>query len=223
MRRFAVLVLTLTVATAACGGDGADAVDSPAYLAFRDQPTACGASRPEPATAVQFDEAGEAGVQRPVRAVLQTSCGAVTLELDPTLAPATVNSFVFLAEEGFFDGTVSHRVVPGFVIQAGDPTATGLGDPGYSLPDEFPEPDFAYTRGVVAMANSGLPNSGGSQFFLVLADISLPPTFTVFGRVVDGFEVMDTIAAVELGPQPPDAVPSRPLESVYLERVEITR
>jgi cyclophilin family peptidyl-prolyl cis-trans isomerase len=223
MHRFAALALAIVATTAACGDGGAAAVDSPAYLAFRDQPTACGAARPEPAKALQFEEADDAAVEGRIQAVLHTSCGAITLELDPALAPATVNSFVFLADEGYFDGTVSHRVVPGFVIQAGDPTATGLGGPGYPLPDEFPGPDHVYTRGMVAMANSGLPNSGGSQFFLVLADLSLPPNFTVFGRVVDGFEVMDSIVAVPLGPQPPDAVPSRPLESVYLERVEITR
>lgn len=158
-----------------------------------------------------------------MRAVLHTSCGPITIELDPALAPETVNSFVFLAEEGYYDGTVSHRVVPGYVIQAGDPTASGRGGPGYAIPDEFPAPDFSYTRGIVAMANTGRPNTGGSQFFLVLEDASLPPNYTVFGTVVDGFEVMDRIGQLPLGPQPGDAVPSRPLETVYLERVEIDR
>ncbi|MBN2112962.1 MAG: peptidylprolyl isomerase [Acidimicrobiia bacterium] len=157
----------------------------------------------------------------PVRVVLHTSCGAITLELDPALAPETVNSFVFLARQGYFDGTVSHRVLPGFVFQAGDPTASGTGSPGYRLPDEFPPDGFAYTKGVLAMANTGAPESGGSQFFIALDDIDLPPAYTVFGRVIEGFETLDQIAALPLGPNPGDPAPSRPLETVYLERVEV--
>jgi cyclophilin family peptidyl-prolyl cis-trans isomerase len=170
---------------------------------------------------MQFEAAGDAGIDSVVRVVLHTSCGDVTLELDPALAPETVNSFVFLAQQGYFDGTVSHRVVPGFVFQAGDPTATGRGDPGYSLPDEFPAAGFTYTRGVVAMANSGLPDSGGSQFFIALEDIDLAPNYTVFGRVVDGFDALERIAAVPMASNPPDPVPSRPMETIYLETVEI--
>ncbi len=232
-RSLPVILLALALLAAACGDDdattttsttapgGAPAVDSPEYQAFRAQATACGAAAPAAATAMTFAAAGDAGVSGPVRAVLHTSCGDVTLELDPALAPETVNSFVFLAQQGYFDGTVSHRVVPGFVFQAGDPTATGRGDPGYSLPDEFPPAGFAYTRGVVAMANSGLPNSGGSQFFIALDDIGLPPNYTVFGRVVDGFDTLERIAALPMAPNPPDPAPSRPLETIYLETVEI--
>jgi peptidylprolyl isomerase len=232
-RSLPVILLALALLAAACGDDaattttsttapgGGPAVDSPEYQAFRAQATACGAAAPAAATAMTFAAAGDAGVSGPVRAVLHTSCGDVTLELDPALAPETVNSFVFLAQQGYFDGTVSHRVVPGFVFQAGDPTATGRGDPGYSLPDEFPPAGFAYTRGVVAMANSGLPNSGGSQFFIALDDIGLPPNYTVFGRVVDGFDTLERIAALPMAASPPDPVPSRPLETIYLETVEI--
>ncbi len=89
------------------------------------------------------------------------------------------------------------------------------------LPDEFPAVDFSYTRGTVAMANSGAPDSGGSQFFIVLADIGLPPNYTVFGRVVDGFDTLERIAALPMAPNPPDPAPSRPLETIYLETVEI--
>ncbi len=232
MPRRALLVLTLALlplAAAACGdddsatttaGDGT-AVDSAAYQAFRAQDTACGAAAPAPARALQFDAPGDAGITGPVRVVLHTSCGAITLELDPALAPATVNSFVFLARQGYFDGTVAHRVVPGFVFQAGDPTASGSGDPGYSLPDEFPAAGFSYVRGTVAMANNGTPESGGSQFFIALDDISLSPAYTVFGAVVDGFDVLETISALPMAPSPPDPVNSRPLETVYLERVEV--
>jgi cyclophilin family peptidyl-prolyl cis-trans isomerase len=238
MRRTITLAALLAVLAAACGGEDdagvedspavagdttLDAVTNPEYLAFRDQPTACGAERPDLAVSMEFSAPEDAGVTGAVTAVLHTSCGPITVELDPALAPETVNSFVFLAEQGYFDGTVSHRVVPGFVIQAGDPTASGRSGPGYAVPDEFPQAGFAYTRGVLAMANSGQPNSGGSQFFIVLDDIFLPPTFTVFGSVVEGFEVMDAITGLSLGPQPIDSVPSRPLETIHLERVEIDR
>jgi len=221
MLRPTLLILgPLALLAAACGG-GDTAVGSTEYQAFRAQPTACGATAPDPAVSMQFPAPEDAEVTGPILVVLHTSCGAVTLELDPSLAPETVNSFVFLAREGYFDGTVSHRVVPGFVFQAGDPTASGTGDPGYSLPDEFPPADFAYTRGVVAMANSGIADSGGSQFFVALADIGLPPNYTVFGRVVAGFDVLERIAALPMGPNPPDPVDSRPLETIYLERVEV--
>ncbi|MFH1329111.1 MAG: peptidylprolyl isomerase [Actinomycetota bacterium] len=226
-----ILALSLLlVVTAACGDNDATtttspadgpAVASPEYQAFRAQPTACGAAAPAPAVAMQFDSPADAGVDGPIEVVLHTSCGAVRLELDPALAPETVNSFVFLAQQGYFDGTVSHRVAPGFVFQAGDPTASGTGSPGYRLPDELPASGFTYTRGVVAMANSGAPESGGSQFFIALDDIGLPPNYTVFGRVVDGFDALVRIAALPMGLNPPDPTNSRPLETVYLERVEV--
>ncbi len=232
MPRRALLVLTLALlplAAAACGdddsaptttGDGTT-VDSAAYQEFRAQDTACDAEAPAPARAMQFDAAGDAGVTGPVRVVLHTSCGDITLELDPALAPETVNSFVFLARQGYFDGTVSHRVVAGFVFQAGDPTASGSGNPGYRLPDEFPAAGFSYVKGTVAMANNGTPDSGGSQFFIALEDIDLLPNYTVFGHVLEGFDVLDTITALSMGPNGFDAVDSRPLETIYLEVVEV--
>jgi peptidyl-prolyl cis-trans isomerase B (cyclophilin B) len=136
------------------------------------------------------------------------------------MAPATVNSFVFLASAGYFDGSVPHRVVPGFVIQAGDQTATGREGPGYTIPDELPESGFVYEQGTLAMANSG-PNSTGSQFFIVLADARLNPDFSAFGRVVDGFETLDRIAALPLGPNAFGEL-SVPLETVFIESVTIT-
>ncbi len=221
------LAVAAALLAAACGGDAPSTSAAPGivstaqYLEFREQPTACGAEAPEAAVAMAFDAPGDAGVDGPAEVVLHTSCGPVHLRLDPAAAPETVNSFVFLARQGYFDGTVSHRVVPGFVFQAGDPTATGGGDPGYSIPDELPAAGFAYTRGVVAMANTGDPDSGGSQFFIALADIALPPGYTVFGEVTEGLDVLDRIAALPMGPNPGDAVDSRPLETVYLERVEV--
>ncbi len=162
------------------------------------------------------------GITGPVTAVLHTSCGDVTIELVPDVAPATVNSFVYLAEQGYFDGTVSHRIFAGFVVQMGDPTATGRGSPGYRIVDELPAPDFTYVTGVVAMANGG-PNSGGSQFFIMLGDSSLPPDYTVFGFVVDGLDVLDRIATVPVAANPNTFEPSYPRETLYLESVTIER
>jgi cyclophilin family peptidyl-prolyl cis-trans isomerase len=196
-------------------------VSTAEYLAFRSQPTACGAAAPEAAEALSFAAPSDAAVTGPVEVVLHTSCGPIRLRLDPAAAPQTVNSFIFLARQGYFDGTVSHRVVPGFVFQAGDPTATGGGGPGYTIPDELPPAGFNYTRGVVAMANTGTAHSGGSQFFIALDDLTLAPTYTAFGEVVQGLDVLDRIAALPMGPNPPDTVDSRPLETVYLERVEV--
>lgn len=127
-------------------------------------------------------------------ATLETSHGTIVLDLDPTYAPLAVNNFVFLASEGFYDGVTFHRVVPGFVIQGGDPTGTGRGGPGYRFRDELEGPGD-YRRGTVAMANSG-PNTNGSQFFICLADVRLPHQYTIFGRVVEGLDVVDAIAAL---------------------------
>lgn len=224
------MILLAVVLVAACGDDdgsrapdpSGDAVSTPEYQAFTAQPVACGADQPDPAIAMSFQAPDDMGLTEPVTAVLHTSCGEVTLELDPDLAPATVNSFVFLAEQGYFDGTASHRVFPGFMIQAGDPTASGRGGPGYVLPDELPPAGFVYERGVVAMANAG-SGTGGSQFFMMLADNPLPPAYSVFGRVVDGLAVLDRIAQVPLTSRGGNPERSSPLETVYLERIEVER
>jgi cyclophilin family peptidyl-prolyl cis-trans isomerase len=151
---------------------------------------------------------------------IETSCGDIGVELNPDLAPIAVNSFVFLANRGYFDGSVSHRIVAGFMFQAGDPTATGTGGPGYRIAtDEWPAPGFIYERGVVAMANAG-PGSTGSQFFIMLGDSSLPPNFTVIGRVVSGDDVLTAIADVPVTERP-NGERSLPLEALYLERVRI--
>lgn len=191
------------------------------YDGFRAQPTACGADAPEPIELMTFDEPEDMAIDpaTPITVTISTSCGDIVVELDPSIAPETVNSFVFLAEQGFFDGGASHRIAPGYLMQAGDPTATGRGGPGYSLPDELPTDDTPYTRGTLAMANGG-PDTGGSQFFIMLDDIGLPPDYSVFGRVVEGFEVLDAIAAVPLG-FTSRGEPSSPLESVYLAKVTV--
>ncbi|WP_298133587.1 peptidylprolyl isomerase [Micropruina sp.] len=118
--------------------------------------------------------------------VMTLNGSPITLTLDRELAPCTVNSFTSLADQGYFDGTVCHRVTDAgiFVLQCGDPSGTGRGGPGYTIPDEF-EKIPGYPAGVLAMANTGAPNSGGSQFFIVYADTPLPPQYTVFGTMDD--------------------------------------
>lgn len=122
---------------------------------------------------------------------LETSKGIIEFELYPADAPKTVSNYIYLAEEGYYDGLVFHRVVPGFVIQGGDPNGTGAGGPGYKFADEPVTKE--YTQGIVAMANSG-PDTNGSQFFIMLEDNStLPKDYTIFGKVTSGLEVVKQI------------------------------
>nr|WP_246461943.1 peptidylprolyl isomerase [Nocardia transvalensis] len=131
----------------------------------------------------------------PYTATLQTNCGAVTLDLEASKAPHTVNSFAFLSGEQYFDHTRCHRLTTDgiFVLQCGDPTGTGSGGPGYKFGDENLE-GAVYPAGTVAMANAG-PNTNGSQFFLVYADSQLPAKYTPFGRITAGMDVLQNIAA----------------------------
>lgn len=124
---------------------------------------------------------------------LETGKGMIELELYPEHAPKTVNNFVFLAEEGFYDGVTFHRVIPNFMIQGGDPTATGRGGPGYQFEDEFDGNPLSHEQGVISMANAG-PNTNGSQFFIThKPQPHLDGKHTVFGTVVNGQEVVDAI------------------------------
>jgi cyclophilin family peptidyl-prolyl cis-trans isomerase len=137
--------------------------------------------------------------------VLKTTEGSFTIELDQKLAPNTARSLVRLTRNGFFNGTKFHRVVPGFVIQGGDPTGTGSGGPGYSTVD-VPPSDAAYTEGVVAMAKTQneAPGTAGSQFFVVTGeDIGLPPEYAIVGRVTAGMDTVKAIAALGVGDGPP--------------------
>lgn len=189
----------------------------PRYEAFRQQATACDGTTPEPEVLKTFDAAepqSDISGESTVTARLVTSCGDILIDLDPAASPKTVESFVFLARSGYYDGTAFHRLSKGFVIQGGDPQADGLGGPGYVVPDEFPPADFAYTEGVVAMANNGRSTTG-SQFFIVTrADAKLAPTYNVLGRVRDSQDTLDLIAAIPLAGEVPR-------ESLYVEEVEI--
>ena len=133
-------------------------------------PEGCSGATPPPPSSKQYqqpEQVLEQGVD--YRAVIETSCGEIEVDLDEQAAPQTVNSFVFLAQEGYFDGLTWHRIVRDFVVQGGDPQGTGLGGPGYELPDELPKKSEQYVFGTVAMANAG-PDTGGSQFFIVVHD-----------------------------------------------------
>jgi peptidylprolyl isomerase len=146
--------------------------------------------------------------------------GAFTIELLPKEAPCAVNSFVYLAGRKFFDGVTFHRIVKGFVIQGGDPAGTGQGGPGYSFNDELGN-DLKYEVGTVAMANSG-PNTNGSQFFVVAGPqgTTLPKSYTIFGRVIEGLDVVKRINSVPTkGGNGPDA--ESPRRKVLIERISI--
>jgi peptidylprolyl isomerase len=148
-------------------------------------------------------------------AQMATSKGEMTIALDPIGAPVTTNNFVFLARWHYFDGIAFHRVIPGFVLQGGDPTGTGTGGPGYRFNDELPKPG-RYELGSLAMANAG-PDTNGSQFFIISGPqgVALPPKYSLFGKVVGGLDVIATIEAI--------GTPSgKPTERVVIESVTVT-
>ena len=148
-------------------------------------------------------------------ATMVTTKGTLEIVLDALGAPNTVNSFVFLARWHYYDGIVFHRIIPGFVLQGGDPTGTGAGGPGYKFKDELPKPG-RYELGSLAMANAG-PHTNGSQFFVISGPdgIRLPPLYALFGKVVKGLDVVETINAI--------GTPSgKPREDVVIESVTIT-
>jgi cyclophilin family peptidyl-prolyl cis-trans isomerase len=148
-------------------------------------------------------------------ATIHTTVGDIEVQLFADDAPKAANNFVDLARKGFYDGVIFHRIVPGFVIQGGDPTGTGTGGPGYKFEDEPFKGD--YDRGTLAMANAG-PNTNGSQFFICLADLGgrLPKNYTIFGRVTKGMDVVDKIAAGPTGAN------DRPRDPVSMTSVDVT-
>ncbi|MCY1712934.1 peptidylprolyl isomerase [Caproiciproducens galactitolivorans] len=132
---------------------------------------------------------------------ITTNEGTIKIELYPNIAPNTVNNFISLVQKGFYNGTIFHRVIPGFMIQGGDPEGTGMGGPGYSIQGEFSDNgvknDLKHTRGVLSMARSMDPNSAGSQFFIMVADAShLDGQYAAFGKVIEGIEEADRIVSV---------------------------
>jgi len=225
LKRFALiaaLVLALGLLSA-CGGDDDEGSPSGAEEEETSAATESGCESveaPEPKE-VSLDPPPKQPSSDNLTAVVDTSCGTFEIALDTQENPKTAASFEYLAENGVLDGTPFHRIVPGFVIQAGDPAGTGSGPgPGYSV-DEPPAADAEYTRGVVAMAKTAAepPGRSGSQFFVVTtADAGLPPDYAIAGEVTEGLEVVDTIAS--LG-DPVSGGTGTPLDVVVIDSVTI--
>ncbi len=213
-RALALPPLLVVLALAGCGGS--------------DDETAAPASGSSACEAVTVPEPrADGGATKPTgrldsavtyRLVFSTNCGDFTVTLDQKAAPNTASSLVSLARAGFYDGTIIHRIVPGFVIQGGDPTGTGTGGSGYQTID-VPPAGAAYTHGVVAMAKSGAdpPGAAGSQYFVVTgADVGLPAEYAIVGEVTAGIEVVDVIG--QLG----DPATEQPTEPVVVASVAVS-
>ena len=159
----------------------------------------------------------ELDLDRSYEAVISTSVGDITMQLFAREAPITVNSFIFLAKQRYFEGIIFHRVVRDFVIQTGDPTGTGMGGPGYTFPDELHR-TYPYEPGMVAMANSG-PDTNGSQFFICSGiycnNLNEIPNYTIFGQVIAGMEFVQEINRLEVDQQ------DRPLKEIVIKSVTI--
>jgi peptidylprolyl isomerase len=166
----------------------------------------------------KFAEAPEMGIDPAKRytATMETSMGTLVIALDPIAAPRTVNNFVYLAAQHYYDGVIFHRIISGFMCQGGDPDGSGRGGPGYKFGDELPKPG-KYQIGSLAMANAG-PNTNGSQFFIVSgpSGCSLPPLYSLFGQVVKGLDIVEMMQNVPTGPG------DRPKTDVVIKSVAIT-
>lgn len=187
--------------TTAAGADGCKQVEAP-------EPKQVSLKAPEQ-TLKQGEEA---------TAVVQTSCGTFEIALDTERAPKTANSFAYLSEEGFYDDLTFHRIVPGFVIQAGSPSNTSVGGPGYKVVEK-PPANLAYTKGTVAMAKSAAepPGTSGSQFYVVTgADAGLPPEYALVGKVSEGLDVVERIG--KLG-----GADEKPKQTVLIEKITIEK
>lgn len=221
--------MTAALSLAACGGDGdetATPLEEPEATQTAEAPAEAPAEEGGCRDVEQPAPKPEGELSPPKRdldaakrhdVVVSTSCGDFTIRLDPEASPKAAASFASLAEQGFFDDTYFHRIVPGFVIQGGDPTGTGTGGPGYSTEDE-PAAGTRYTKGVVAMAKGGPEPAGtaGSQFFVVTGeDTGLPAEYAAIGEVTDGLDVVEAIGA--LG----DAN-EQPLQVVAIESTKVT-
>jgi cyclophilin family peptidyl-prolyl cis-trans isomerase len=187
-----------------------------------DADTPPGALRPKP----QFNAPAEVlRDDESYTATLETSCGDIVVRMLSDRAPETVNSFVFLAQQDYFDGTRIHRIDESIdVLQGGDPIGTGTSSPGYSIPDELTG-DETYPPGTLAMANSG-PNTGGSQFFIITGadghNLDANPNYTIFGRVIDGLDVAQEIQQIPVQDPGAGIEGQQPAQAVYVERVTIS-
>ena len=221
MRATLGLLTSTALLAAGCGGSGTESASSTDNAATEAASTTGGCREveaPEPRRdGGQKRPVGRLDLRTTYRLDFTTSCGRFTVTLAQELAPATAASLVSLARDGYFDDTVFHRIVPGFVIQGGDPTQTGSGGPGYQTVDT-PPADAGYVKGVVAMAKTQAeaPGTSGSQFFVVTGeDVGLPPDYAIVGEVTGGLDVVERIG--KLG----DAS-EQPTQTVLIEQVTVT-
>ena len=227
MRRLTVcLILPCLALAAGCGSDDEGPKSDAGAKAPAPQTTTAGGCKDVKAPKKKPDGTeqrpnGPLDSSKTYTVKLETSCGDFTIGLDQKAAPQAAASFVSLSRSGFFDDTVFHRIVPGFVIQGGDPTASGMGGPGYSTRDA-PPPDAQYTRGVVAMAKTADEPAGtaGSQFYVVTgADAGLPAEYAVVGKVTEGIDTVDKIG--KLG-DPNSGEAGTPSQPVVIEKATVT-
>jgi peptidyl-prolyl cis-trans isomerase B (cyclophilin B) len=206
--RTAVAASLAFVLLAGCGGGGGDT----SSVAL---PAGCSAVAAPKPKQVHLSRPTQR-LNGPATAMVETSCGSFEIALDTSKAPRTASSFAYLARQGVYDDTAFHRIIPGFIVQGGDPTGTGSGGPGYFV-DEPPQQNLSYTRGIVAMAKSAVepPGRSGSQFFVVTAaDAGLTPDYALLGRVSGGMDVVQRIE--QLG------TPSgKPKSAVIIKRITI--
>jgi cyclophilin family peptidyl-prolyl cis-trans isomerase len=217
-----ILLAGCALALAACGGDDSSSgTDESAATSTPAPAPACkDVAAPKPKSPAKLPKPKETLQKgKTYVATVSTNCGDFEITLDSKQAPKTGGSFKYLADKGFFDNTTFHRIVPGFVIQGGDPKGNGTGGPGYSVV-EAPPQDLTYAKGVVAMAktSSEPPGTSGSQFFVVTAeDANLPPDYALLGRVTSGQDVVDTIGVAETN-QSTEA----PLKPIVIDSVKVT-
>jgi len=170
------------------------------------------------ATTMPTPTSMETNKSKNFQALMTTSVGEITIQLFADKTPLTVNNFVTLAQKNFYNNTVFHRVIKGFMIQGGDPKGDGTGSPGYTFADEPFEGEYA--RGTVAMANAG-PNTNGSQFFIMHQDYALPKNYVIFGKVISGIETVDKIAEAPTAINPGSGENSKPVTPVVVKSVTI--
>ena len=212
------LPLALVLVLAACGGGGSKDSQGTTAATTTDANGCTTVEQPKPAARKAAKPTQKLDPSKTYTVTMQTNCGSFTIDVAVKTAPATAASFVSLAQKGFYDHTIFHRIVPGFIIQGGDPTASGLGGPGYSTVDK-PPPTARYTLGTVAMAKTQAEPAGtsGSQFFIVTAqDAQLPPEYAIVGEVKDGLDTVTRIGG--LG----DASTEQPTEIVELQKATVS-